>query len=501
GPGFKNPTDEEQYLNLSTNYLFKGTSYTFNLDDYYDDTDLTKTYTGAKFQTEDFNGTSLEWSGTVLNDTVTPVNNTETQYGDPSNINMIEGTTDSMDNMKINDASYTTFTSTHTDPYFYESPTQWEDFIFTEGAGNTDGELETDNDANYAIIDTGFALVDESLLGIIIPTSDILTEWDVDAGPPHWSRLDEGPGAPDGLRIAESVMGKYDSWNFDSLTIPAGRVGTKMVVYGYTLSPPGDTPILVTTNIAGVTGLWSTSPPQWRSFTDTGLDFDQADLDAFTMTVEKSIATGLAIIDAVYVEVWTSLNQYSVDYTITWNVADPDLDSIESFYYDYRTTVPVDTDLDIYNWDTTEWLELESNIGTGWYSGLYALTDPYISGSDEIKIRFQSATFPMDFDMELDQIVLEWVSSLPPADLEMEITFPFARYNEDLLAMNVQSWQRTNKSQTITFKIWNYDTESYTQISSSSDTSFTKKEYNTTSPADFISPTGTVKLYWVGTDL
>ncbi|KKK93994.1 hypothetical protein LCGC14_2687310, partial [marine sediment metagenome] len=22
GPGFKNPTDEEQYLNLSTNYLF-----------------------------------------------------------------------------------------------------------------------------------------------------------------------------------------------------------------------------------------------------------------------------------------------------------------------------------------------------------------------------------------------------------------------------------------------------------------------------------------------
>ncbi|KKL79203.1 hypothetical protein LCGC14_2017190, partial [marine sediment metagenome] len=81
GPGFKNPTDEEQYLNLSTNYLFQGTSYVFNLDDFYDDANLYKVYTGAKFQTEAFNGTSLEWSGTINNDTITPVNNTETQYG------------------------------------------------------------------------------------------------------------------------------------------------------------------------------------------------------------------------------------------------------------------------------------------------------------------------------------------------------------------------------------------------------------------------------------
>ena len=68
----------------STNYLFKGTPYTFNLDDFYDDADLTKIWTGAKFQTEDFNGTTLEWSGTIDNDTVTPVNNTETRHASPS---------------------------------------------------------------------------------------------------------------------------------------------------------------------------------------------------------------------------------------------------------------------------------------------------------------------------------------------------------------------------------------------------------------------------------
>jgi len=43
--------EEEQLLNLSTNNLFKGTTYTFNLYDFYDDTYLYKIYTGAKFQT------------------------------------------------------------------------------------------------------------------------------------------------------------------------------------------------------------------------------------------------------------------------------------------------------------------------------------------------------------------------------------------------------------------------------------------------------------------
>ena len=122
GLGTRNVTDEEQSLNLSTNYLFKGTTYTFNLDDFYDDTNLYKIYTGAKFQTEAFNDTTYEWSGTINNDTVTPVNNTEIQYGDPSNINMINGTTDSADNMRLNDASYTTFTSTHTDGYMFQFP-------------------------------------------------------------------------------------------------------------------------------------------------------------------------------------------------------------------------------------------------------------------------------------------------------------------------------------------------------------------------------------------
>lgn len=70
----------------STNCLFKGTTYTFNLDDFYDDTYLYKIYTGAKFQTEAFNGTTLEWTGVINNDTVTPVDNDEIQYGESSGV-------------------------------------------------------------------------------------------------------------------------------------------------------------------------------------------------------------------------------------------------------------------------------------------------------------------------------------------------------------------------------------------------------------------------------
>ncbi len=487
----------------STNYIFNNRTYDFNLDDFYDDANLYKIYTGAKFQTEVFDGE--DWSGVVNNDTVTPVDNDEIQYGDPSNIDMVKGTTDSADNMKVLDASYTQFNSARTDEYFYESPAQWGDFVFTKGSGGATGELET-NDGDYARIDAEFTAGGESLLGIINPAdSDILTGWVDGDAPPHWNKLDEGVGgAPDGGNIRTLLNGIHDRWNFDTLTIPGGGSVTKLVMWGYCQRHIiSDSYIRVTTSV-GASGDWT--PPtdgtyKWKSITVSGLSINQAELDAFWMNVQRlyGFIPSFVDIEAVYVEVYvTTSPTYSCDYEITWDVTDPDLGYIDTFYYDYRTTVAIDCDLDIYNWDTTDWLELESNTGTSYITGSYSLTDPYIDGSDYVKIRLQTEGYVDDFDMELDQIVLGYWNIY--RDVEMTITFPFTKYNEDLLAMNVSSWHRTNISQTITFKIWNYNTESWVQISSSSDTSFTKKEYNTESPANFISPSGTVKLNWTGSD-
>ncbi|KKN01864.1 hypothetical protein LCGC14_1123460, partial [marine sediment metagenome] len=308
------------------------------------------------------------------------------------------------------------------DPYIHptgnlEAPAQWGDFVFTKGAGNTVGELETDNDANYAIIDSEATAGAESLLGTIKPAdSDILTNWDDGDAAPHWSKLDEGVGgAPDGNFIKERFTGIHDRWNFDTLALPATHLVTKMIFYGYIKSDwdYGNVILITASEAIGACSWDPDDAYAWKSSTSGALSMNQADLDGFWMDVETTYDNPPGwgdYIETVYVEVYTTPYQYTVDYEITWDVADPY--SIDFFEYDYRTTFAIDTDLDIYNWDTTTWLELESNTGVGWYSGSYTLTDPYISGSDEIKIRFQSASTTTNFDMELDQIALDYTDSI-----------------------------------------------------------------------------------------
>ncbi|KKL49413.1 hypothetical protein LCGC14_2315760, partial [marine sediment metagenome] len=299
----------------------------------------------------------------------------------------------------------------------YESPAQWGDFGFTKGAGNTVGELETNNGANYAIIDAGYTTAPESLLGTIKPNEDIITNWNEGDAAPHWSKIDEAPADMDGDggKIIETGNGVDDKWNFDTIVIPAGSFISRMHIY--IRMRIGDnsqtTTVYITTSLAGVGDyyddgitLWT-----WQDQAFSGLSFSQADLDSFWMNVEPYWVGGLQGyigIEAVYVEVYTTQEAYSVDYIATWNL--PEFVLEEDFYYDYRTTFAIDTDLDIYNWDTTVWLELESNTGVGWYTGSYALTDPYIDdGTDRVRIRFQSDLTTTDFDMELDQIVVKYI--------------------------------------------------------------------------------------------
>ncbi len=294
----------------------------------------------------------------------------------------------------------------------YESPAQWGDFSFTKGAGNTSGELET-NDANYAIVDAGYTLSNEIYSGHIDPDDpDILAEWNEGDAAPHYLKLDEYTAAPDGGNIRESSEDVYDKWNFDSYSIPAGRIITRLDFYCYCKHEVATDSYILFDTSTGIEEAWVLldSDYSWKSKIVSGLEIGQTEFDDFWLNVEvsHSVTPGWVDIEAVYVKVWTSLKEYSVDYTMTWDVDSPE--SIENFSYDYRTTYAIDCDLDIYNWDTTAWLELESNTGTGWYTDNYTITDPYISGSDQIKVRFQSALTTTNFDMELDQIALVYNS-------------------------------------------------------------------------------------------
>lgn len=110
------PANENPILKPSiSNTLFNGKSYPFELKDVYDDENYTKIYTDAYLQTEYFNDTTLDWNGTVFEDQVSVVNNTEYVSPDPSDITMVNGTYDNSDNMRELDSSYSDFDSTEYD--------------------------------------------------------------------------------------------------------------------------------------------------------------------------------------------------------------------------------------------------------------------------------------------------------------------------------------------------------------------------------------------------
>ncbi|MFW9969913.1 MAG: hypothetical protein ACFFDF_06905 [Candidatus Odinarchaeota archaeon] len=297
----------------------------------------------------------------------------------------------------------------------YEPPAQWNDFSFTKGSGGAKGDLVNNNN-NFARIDAGTSQSygSESLLGIIKPKTDILTNWNEGDTAPHASRLDEAPedNNGDGGNIRESSFTVHDRWYFTPLTIPSGYVVTKLVINIYCKRNLGVyTYIKVSSNAFS----WGhVTPPYtnyaWKSFTKSGLSINQDTLNTLYVDVcpaESEPPNGWVDIEAVYIQVYKSpiIYLYSFDYQITWDIID--LNAIDYLRYDYRTTSAVDCALDIYNWDSSGWLELESNITTGWITDSYYLTDPYISATNQVKIRFQTATSTSNFDMELDQICIQ----------------------------------------------------------------------------------------------
>ncbi|MBY9008822.1 MAG: DNRLRE domain-containing protein, partial [Candidatus Lokiarchaeota archaeon] len=509
-PIFTNNTNinnNDSNLKTSTdNYLFNGVPYDITLNDVYDDENATKIYTGANFQSSSFNTTTYDWNDPESEE-VSPVNNTEIQYGSPANIDMIDGTSDYNDNMRILDASYTKFTSvSEIGDALQESPAQWDDFTFDPyGSGTTTGELETNNNINYAEVSSGSYSGAESFLGYIVPAdSDILTGWTDGDAPPHWSLLDEAKGDTngDGGNIVEASSGKDDRWNFNTLTVPEGSSITKIVICIYLKKAtyPQTTQLKFTASTGqslqfALTGIYY----YWKSTTFSGLSLTQANLDGFWLNVEPVYVPsvgGYIDIEAVYVDIYVSPNINEHDWYMTWDVDNPSLYSIDYFKYDYRTTASIECNLSIYNWDTTGWLELESNTDTGWHTNSYGLTDPYISITNQVRVQFQTGTNGVSFDIEMDQIALDF--RITTSKLETTITFPFARYNEDLLAMSVSSWQMTNITQLTNFSIWSFTSSAYVLINSSSNIVLRESYYNTLSPNDFINSTGAVILHWIG---
>lgn len=343
------------------------------------------------------------------------------------------------------------------------SPLQWLEFNFTEGSGNTKGELET-NDNNFGIIDVGDEPgVGESLLGIIRPNADILTNWNDGAVPPHWSKLNEV--SPNNIYIKEETAGILDKWYFTNLTVLSGHIISKMIFWFYVKSDFNMVDFDLTSNEAiGVHKIDCTTSWLWKSSTWSTASMNQDDLNNFWLGVDNaaSFPPGWANwIDTVYIQVYTTPPVYLVDYEIVWNINDIDLKEVGDLYYDYRTSIIVELDLDIYNWDTTTWIELESNTVNTYITDSYPITDNYINSSNYIKIRFQSLTDNNIFIMELDQIMLNY-SSDELLDLRsLSIYDTFDRNNG-----TIEFWSYFNNNSLVNRILFNDNTYLYHNSSS-----------------------------------
>lgn len=85
-----------------------------------------------------------------------------------------------------------------------------------------------------------------------------------------------------------------------------------------------------------------------------------------------------------------------------------DFNELTTFSYDYMTTSSLDCDLDIYNWTSGSWEQLQSNTGTSYITGSKILTSDYLSDQYNVQFRFQTETIEEDFDIRIDQLVVTY---------------------------------------------------------------------------------------------
>ncbi|KKK59020.1 hypothetical protein LCGC14_3038570, partial [marine sediment metagenome] len=143
-------------------------------------------------------------------------------------------------------------------------------------------------------------------------------------------------------------------------------------------------------------GLWGSS------YTDTHADALNVRLDTERIFADTTVWD----VDRLYARIYYAPLLYEINVAIEW---DPPLaNNMQYLYYDYSLSVGIDFDLDIYNYDTTGWLELESNSNTNWHTDTELLTNPYIDGDNDIKIRFQSTTHTSSFNLYIDQAVIRY---------------------------------------------------------------------------------------------
>jgi len=321
-------------------------------------------------------------------------------------------------------------------------------------------------------------------------------------------RFQSGAYASNFLHYIDQLTTYYNTptYSFDyevSWAVPTGNPLT--LYYDYATSVSVDCDLDIWDYVAGG-GSWV----ELQSNTGTGYITSNYDLSANPNKVSGGNTIKIRFQTASYssnfymyidqLTTYYNTPTYSFDYEISWAVPSG---SPLTLYYDYRTSVSVDCDLDIWDYVATSWLELQSNTGTSWITNSYDLVaNPNkVSGGNTIKIRFQTASYSSNFYMYIDQLTM-YYQVITPNDAELDFTVQspvFSNYlRDDKIALKITSNHFTSLSTATTTKIWNDETSTWVQLWSATRTSEYQETYTITSNVNqYFDGSGNVKLQYI----
>jgi len=405
------PADENPNLKTSTtNILFNGKSYPFELIDVYDDENYTKIYTDAYLQTEYFDGTTLDWNGTVFEDQVSVVDNTEHTSPEPSDITMIEGTYDSSDNMRELDSSYSDFDS---EGYGYYPATYGfdgddigsnpNDFTITEGGSNTI-QVIAESDNHKKVVEGHDVDGDVGITNFFDTKTTGIVEWWMKASQLNmrvWNAF--YPEAGNYLFFAgfhsDGTIRYYDgayvlvcayvinTWYHFKIEFNSDTKLFSFYLDG-DLITGGDEPYVNTDGTDDIYAIvWGTSNGAGDVYWDAiGYDWDP----------EYDIGDNEDGDGKLNFMVESSLAQYN----------NPDLLSLSVTSY-HGTSVSTPITANIWNYDTSSYEQMWSTTSTSVVKNTFnkiSNMDNYFDGSGNLKIQYTGSYSGSDFQLNIDYL-------------------------------------------------------------------------------------------------
>ena len=295
-----------------------------------------------------------------------------------------------------------------------QTPSQPDCFTFTNGTLlEPYGDLKY-IDGNYSIltaneIPTGSG----SWSATFIPNGDVETQWNDGGGTPHYLHVDDDPDNPDGNWVSESATsGLYERYDFEDHAIGTGIITKVKVRVDMVIGSTGTPQINL--YFDGEYQGWINLLSGVHDYTwDSGILSDQTDVNNLQVRFKSDCIGFLKfnVINAIEVSVYEEDTAYELDVQVDLQIDDEYCYFPNSISYSFKTNVSQTIDFDIWNWDTESWIEIESvnNFATFDYDlFILDLGSDYVNSTNGVRLRFQSLATPTSFQLEIDQLRLDY---------------------------------------------------------------------------------------------